>query len=97
MTYSDQELAKLKSEVNVGREVAALIENETVKGVMNGLLHGIQNAWMKCENREERETLWQQVQGVQLFVGALGSVVDTGKMAAHQLAAEAALKGEDDE
>lgn len=79
------ELAQLKREVGIGLEISALINNETVKTTLDGLLHGIQNAWLKEPNREQRELLWQKALGVQEFVATLGSLIDTGKMAAHQL------------
>lgn len=76
---------KLKHEVGVGLEISALINNETVKKTLDGLLHGIQNAWLTEPNRDQRELLWQKALGVQEFVATLGQLIDTGKMAAHQL------------
>jgi hypothetical protein len=97
MPLDAQQVAKLKSEVHLGMEIAALVENSTVKTALNGLLHGLQNEWMVTITPEGRELLWQKAQGVQEFVGALRTIVDTGKMAASQLATDAALRGQDDE
>lgn len=79
------QIAKLKAEVGVGLEISALINNETVKKTLDGLLHGIQNRWLATPDRDQRELLWQKALGVQEFVATLGQLIDTGKMAAHQL------------
>lgn len=91
------ELSKLKGEVHLGKEIAALIDNQTVKTALTGLLNGLQNEWLMTPTTAQRELLWQKAVGVQEFVAALRTIVDTGKMAAHQLATEAALRGENDE
>ena len=91
------DISKLKGEVHLGMEVAALIENATVKTALTGLLNGIQNEWLVTPTPAQRELLWQKAVGVQEFVAALRTIVDTGKMAAHQLAAEAAMRGENEE
>lgn len=79
------QVAQLKHEVGVGLEISALINNETVKKTLDGLLNGIQNEWLITPNRDQRELLWQKALGVQEFVQTLRQLIETGKMAAHQL------------
>jgi hypothetical protein len=88
MAMSPEQMAKLHSEVGQGREVAALTSNETFKKVLNDSLHGIQNAWLREKDAEQREYLWQQGAGLQAFADNLQSIVNTGKMAEHQIAVE---------
>jgi hypothetical protein len=97
MALDPADLSKLKSEVHLGKEIAALIDNSTVKTALTGLLNSMQNEWLVTSTLEARELLWQKALGVQEFVAALRTIVDTGKMAAHQLAAEATMRGENDQ
>jgi len=78
----------LHSELGKGREVAALLGNETFKTVLTDSLHGIQNAWLREQDKEQREYLWQQGAGLQAFADNLQSIVNTGKMAERQLEVE---------
>jgi len=94
MAISAAELAQLRQEVGLGIEIASLINNETVKKALDGLLHGIQNEWLVTVNRDERELLWQKQLGVREFIGALKTIVDTGRMAQYQLNQ---LKSENDD
>jgi hypothetical protein len=94
MSMSAEELAKRREEVGRGREVAALIANETFKQVLNDSLHGIQNAWLREQDRDQREYLWQQGAGLQAFADNLRSIVDTGKMAEQQLETDRKLRGD---
>lgn len=96
MPLEAAELSKLKSEVHLGKEIAALIDNTAVKNALTGLLNGIQNEWLVTPAMAQRELLWQKAIGVQEFVAALRTIVDTGKMAAAQLDFEAQLRGEND-
>lgn len=91
------QIAKLKSEMHLGKEVAALIDNTVVKNALTGLLNGIQNEWLVTTAMAQRELLWQKAIGVQEFVAALRSIVDTGKMAAAQLDFEAQRGGRNDQ
>lgn len=84
----DAYLGKLRAEVGAGLEIAALVENETVKKTMTGLLNGLQNDWLETLDPAQRELLWQQAQGVKQFWAALRTIVDTGKMAQAQLRME---------
>lgn len=84
--WSDEK-GRLRFEINRGTEVAALLNNEIVRKTVNGILHGIQNEWLREVNPQQRELMWQQAQGVQKFVASLGSIIDTGKMATYQLKA----------
>jgi hypothetical protein len=97
MPLDAAQLSKLKSEVHLGKEIAALIDNQTVKKALDGLIHGLQNEWLVTPTAIERELLWQKGVGVQEFVAALRSIVDTGKMAAAQLELEERMRGEHDQ
>jgi hypothetical protein len=96
MPMSPEAKAKLHAEVGHGREVHALVSNETFKKVLTDSLHGIQNAWLREQDKEQREYLWQQGAGLQAFADNLQSIVTTGKMAEQQLAAERALEKQND-
>ena len=89
-----EQKAQLKFEVGRGLEIAALVENETVKKTLDGLLHGVQNEWLSEPNRDARELLWQRALGLQEFIAALRTLIDTGKMAHAQLEFEKRLQGE---
>lgn len=93
----DAQISRLKREVQVGMEISALVNNELVKETLDGLLHGIQNEWLGEPNQEARELLWQRALGLQEFIGKLSSLINSGKMAAHQLEFERRLKGEEDD
>lgn len=97
MTYTADQLAHLRNEVGYGREVKALVENETFKKVLTDSIHGIQNAWLSCHDKEQREALWHQGSGLQAFANNLKSIVDTGKMAEHQLEFDKQIRGQNDE
>lgn len=97
MPYTNEQLAKLHEELGKGREVAALINNETFKNVLTDSLHGIQNMWLRCHDKDTREALWQQGAGLQAFADNLKSIVDTGKMAEQQLDFEKRMQGEGNE
>jgi hypothetical protein len=89
---TNEQKAKLHAEIGKGREVAALVNNETFKQVLTDSLHGIQNAWLREQEKDQREYLWQQGAGLQAFADNLQSIVNTGKMAESQLAAERAIE-----
>lgn len=97
MKLTDAQLAQCRAEIGKGREIANLIENETVKGILNGMLHGYQNRWLITETAEARELLWQKALGIQEFIDALKSIIDTGKMANHQLEQDRKVRGQNDE
>ena len=87
-----EQKAKLHAELGKGREVAALVANETFKSILTDSLHGIQNAWLREQDPEKREQLWQQGAGLQALADNLQSIINTGKMAEQQLATEAAFE-----
>lgn len=89
---NDEQLGKLRREVGMGIEISALVNNQTVKEVFDGLLHGRQNEWLACMNSTEREHLWLEARGAVLFWDALQSIVNTGKFAAQQLADDQAIR-----
>lgn len=94
MALIPEQRAKLSSELGKGREVAALLANETFKKVLSDSLHGIQNAWLHEQDKEQREHLWQQGAGLLAFADNLQSIVNTGKMAESQIAAERAFEAQ---
>jgi len=85
MKVPPEVLSKLHEEIGVGREVGALVNNDTIKKVLDGLLHGLQNSWLGETDRDNREVLWQQGQGVLKFVEAMRSLINTGNLAQAQL------------
>lgn len=91
-----EQKAKLHAEVGKGREVAALTQNETFKQVLTDSLHGIQNAWLREQDADQREYLWQQGAGLQAFADNLQSIVNTGKMAERQLEVEKQIENQND-
>ena len=97
MSLTAEQLSNLRREVGEGREIQALLSNEVIQRALNGALHGLQNAWLTERNAGNREQLWQRAAGLQEFIGALQTIVDTGKFAEHTLAAEAAINGEKDD
>lgn len=94
MALSPEQRAKLSSELGKGREVEALLTNGTFKKVLSDSLHGIQNAWLREQDKDQREHLWQQGAGLQAFADNLQSIVNTGKMAESQIAAERAFEAQ---
>ena len=97
MALTKEEKAKLHAEIGKGREVAALLNNETFKQVMTDSLHGIQNAWLREHDKEQREYLWQQGAGLQTFADNLQSIVNTGKMAERQLEVEKQFEAQNEQ
>lgn len=87
-----EQIGKLKHEVGLGIEISNIVNNETVKEIFDGLLHGRQNEWLTCQSAAEREALWLEARGAVLFWDALQTIVNTGKMAARQLADEEAMR-----
>jgi hypothetical protein len=90
----DADLAKRRHEVYVASRVEALLHDPEIDKILNGLLHGFQNAWLTELNKDARELLWLKAMGLQEFINTLQSVIDTGKMAATQLAS---IKNDDEE
>lgn len=92
-----EQKAKLHSEIGKGREVKALVENESFKQVLNDSLHGIQNAWLDAQTVEARESLWHQGAGLKAFADNLQSIINTGRMAEQQLEIEKRMEQQDGE
>lgn len=90
-------IGKLRHEIGVGLEISALVNNSIVKSTLEGMLHGLQNEWLGELNRDARDILWQRALGLQEFLRTLGTLVETGKLAAHQLDFEQRMNGENDD
>jgi len=93
---SQEDRSKRQFELGRAREISAMLDSEVIKATINGIIHGIQNEWMNTMDREQREFLWQQGQGVHKFVATLQGLVDTGKLAAEQLRADDKLRSTED-
>jgi predicted DNA-binding protein with PD1-like motif len=91
MNITDQDralLGKLQHDINVAREVKALVENEHVKATLNGMLHGLQNAWLDEMDAKAREGLWIRAAGLKEFLATLDSLIEGGKIASANLTFE---------
>lgn len=85
-TYNrDEDIAARKAEVYVATRISDLLGDPEVDRVLNGMLHGLQNEWLECMNKDAREHLWIRAQGLQEFLSTLQGLIETGKMAAAQL------------
>ena len=83
-----QEKFNLQAEVSAGSQIAMFMHDEKIQSHFNGLLHGYQNLWVECENPAEREQLWYRANAIKTLFESLQTVVNTGQMAAVQLAAD---------
>lgn len=82
----DADIQDRRQEVYVASRISDLLNDEHVDKALNGMLHGFQNQWLVEQNKEARELLWIKAQGLQEFLNTLQALIDTGKMAAAQLA-----------
>jgi hypothetical protein len=80
------DMAARKQEVYIATRIESLLHDPEVEEALNGMLHGFQNSWLFERNPEVRETLWIKAQGLQEFINTLQELINTGKMAAAQLA-----------
>lgn len=82
----DQDIADRRTEVYIAERIQGLLGDPEIDKVLNGMLHGFQNQWLTETNKEVRELLWIRAQGLQEFLSTLQGLIETGKLAAAQLA-----------
>lgn len=94
---TEEDYQARRDEALRGAAVQGLVDEPIIKEILNGILHSCQNQWLEEQKAEEREALWQQVQGINKFIGTLSSIINTGKMATITLETEKAMQKHDQE
>src|ERR1700748_2409849 len=89
-TMTEDDYQARRDEALRGAAVQGFVEEPIIKEILNGILHSCQNQWLEEQKADEREALWQQVQGVKKFTDALREIINTGKMATITLETEKA-------
>lgn len=85
---SPEDKFRLEAEIRSGSKINAFINDPELRPHLDGLLHGFQNMWLLEQDSAKREELWYQARGLLTLIDSMQSVVNTGAMAAAQLASE---------
>ena len=80
-------------EVLDGQEAKRILDSEVYKNAMQKLADGYQSQWMNSRPNDvaERERAYTKIQILADFVNEVKTVMETGKMAEHEMKREQAI------
>lgn len=78
---------RLREEMALGSRARQLMADELMVGAFDKLRAGYAEQWAYCGNPELRDRLWLKTQALNDVQADLTTMIETGKMAAIQLAA----------
>ncbi len=77
---------ELENEKIRGEQIHGFLENETVRGILNGLELSYYTAWKQAATPTEREQLFATVSAFDDLMSTFRAVVASGERATHELA-----------
>jgi hypothetical protein len=85
----DAAKARLRQEAVLGEKISGLLKDEDVNGCLQAMREELRTAMENEFDREKRDLIWLELNGLRTFLQSVNRVIETGHMAVKSLQDEA--------